>query len=337
MSIRIVLPLILMLAGCAHAQIFPRIEKDEVKKRIAGGVAQPEEEPTAPTVEDKPADVDGAAALRRYNELLNGYLKEERAQRKAMTKHTDELFAGVRDYFEGIFLLRMGFYRDAERKLKDVGVSVRNEKDISTPELLRAAEEIKAGKAYYYRMIASIMMKYTSFKTDKDAETAWSDAAKEGIKIRDELSTLVDRGKVADDDYTQEMTAWMLTARPEWLKLHKAERNLQEHPENLNTWLFVIGATGIRQEDKIEYTPNFLKQRAALIVLKEYWPESLWVKGAIADMGLGHTHLMTGQLDDVKPYFEKQAYHTAAGAATLQKQKDAVIEALRQMEALKNK
>jgi hypothetical protein len=326
-----------LLAASAHAQIFPRIEKDDVKKRIAGGAAQPEEEPTEPTPEENPADVDGAAALRRYNELLSGYLKEEKAQRKAMTKHTDELFAGVRDYYEGVFLLRMGFYKDAERKLKDVGVSVRNEKDIATPELLRAAEEIKAGKAYYYRMIAAVMLEYTGFKTEKDAEAAWKKAALEGIKVRDELSALVDRGKVSDDDYTQEMTAWLLTAHTEWLKLFKAEQNLQDHPENLNTWLFVVGATGIRQDDKIEYTPNFLKQRAALTVIKEFWPESLWVKSAVIDAGLGQNRLQVGQLDDIETFFEKQPYHSVLGAAGLQKQLDAVKDALRQVEALKNK
>ena len=44
------LALVLFTAGM-QAQIFPRIEKDEVKKRIATGGAQPEEKPEPePTV-----------------------------------------------------------------------------------------------------------------------------------------------------------------------------------------------------------------------------------------------------------------------------------------------
>lgn len=329
--------LAVFLAASAHAQIFPRIEKDDVKRRIASGAAQPDDEPTETKVEEKAADVDGAAALRRYNELLNGFLKDEKNERKAMTEHTDEFFTGVRDYYEGIFLLRMGYYKDAERKLKDVGISVRNEKDIATPELLRAVEEIKAGKAYYYRMIAVVMQKYAKFRTELEAEAAWADAAKEGMKVRHELSNLVDRGKVTDDDYTGEMTGWLLTGKVEWLKLYKAESNLQEHPENLNTWFFLVGATGIRQEDKLEYTTNFFKQRAALMVIKEFWSESAWVKGAVVDATLGYNRLQVGQFGQVLGFFEKQDYHTTLGAATLGKQREAITEGLKSIEALKNK
>ena len=326
----------LLLAMSAHAQIFPRIEKDDVKKRIAGG-AQPDDEPQ-PTPDAKPADVDGEKSLKRYNELLAGYLKDEKDQRKAMTKHTNEVFAGVRDYFEGVFLLRMGFYKDAERTLKDVGVKVGNEKDISTPELLKTADDIKAGKAFYYRMIAAIMMKYETFKTEKEAEAAWSEASKKGIEIRRELEGLVDRGKVAaDTDYIQEMTAWMLTAKREWLNLHKAEVNVQDHPENLNTWLFLVAATGIKQDDKREYTPHFLKQRAALTVIKEFWPDSAWMKGATIDAGLGQNHMSVGQLDEGDPYFEKQPYHGPVGVAYLAKQKEAILAYKKLIEALKNK
>jgi hypothetical protein len=328
--------LIALLATTAHAQVFPRIEKDDVKKRIAGGASQPEDEPR-PVVEEKPADVDGDAALKRYEELLAGYLKEEKVQRKAMTRHTDEIFAGVRDYYEGLFLLRMGFYKDAARKLEDVGVNVRNEKEISTPELLKTADDIHAGKAFYYRMIAVIMMKYEKFETEKDAEAAWSEASKEGIKIRRELELLVSRDKVAaDTDYIQEMTAWMLTARREWLNLHKAETNVADHPENLNTWLFLIGVTGIKQEDKREYTPNFLKQRAALHLIKEFWPASAWMKGGAIDAGLAQNHLSVGQLDDIDQYLEQQPYHGTVGADFLAKQKAVIAEYRKQIEALKN-
>jgi hypothetical protein len=329
--------LILLIATAANAQVFPRIEKDDVKKRIAGASDQPEEEPQPP-VDEKPADVDGAKALKRYEELLAGYIKDEKNQRKAMTKHTDELHTSVRDYCEGVFLLRMGFYKDAERKLKDVGVNVRNEKEISTPELLKVTDDIKAGKAYYYRMIAVILMKYEPFKTEKEAEAAWSEASKEGIKIRRELELLVDRDKVAaDTDCIQEMTAWMLTARREWLNLHKAELNVEDHPENLNTWLFLVSATGIKQDDKREYTPNFLKQRAALHVIKEFWPDCGWVKGGVIDAGFGQNHFTVGQLDELDRFFEKQSYHTVLGAGFLAKQKEAITQGLKQVEALKNK
>jgi len=319
----------------AQAQVFPRIEKDDVKKRVASGSAEPEDQPeTQP--DEKPADVDGAKALARYNELLSGYLKDEKGQRKAMTRHTDQLHAGVRDYFEGVFLLRMGFYKDAERKLKDVGVSVRNEKDIGTPELLKAADDIKSGRAFYFRMIATIMQRFADFKTEQAAEDAWKEASRAGIEVRQELEKLVDRGKVSsEDNCTQEMTAWLLTARREWLNLYKAEKNLLEHPENQNTWLFLIAATGTKQEDKREYTPNFLKQRAALVVIKEFWPQSAWVKGGVVDAGLGQNHMATGQLDDIEKYFDKQPYHSVPGAVFLAKQREQMQEYLRQVEALK--
>ncbi|MCB9933448.1 MAG: hypothetical protein H6841_08510 [Planctomycetes bacterium] len=334
----VVLIALATLASAAQAQVFPRIEKEDVKQRIATGAPQSEEKPE-PAVEDKPSEVDGARALRRYREILEGFEKDERGQKKAMTRHTEELHESVRDYLEGVFMLRLGMYKEADRKLKDVGHAVRREGEIKTPELLNIAEEVRSGKAYYYRMMAVILREYESFKSEADAEAAWKKAADEGGKVKRELEKLVDSGKVSGEkDVLRDMTAWLLTAKREWLNLYKAEQNIAEHPENLNSWTFLVANTGSKQNElQKEYTPNYLKQRAAIQVIQEFWPTSPYNSGGVADVTLALNHIGCGQLEGWETYLESKDYHTLAGKLVLKKARDNAKTYIDIIEALKNK
>ena len=300
------------------AQVFPRIEKTEVKQRIATGAKDIEDSDKPDTKpDDRAAPVDGDKVLKRYNEILAGYT--EREQKKLMTKHTQDLHISVRDYLEGIFLLRLGMYKDAGRKLDDVGYTIKRESEIATPELLKLTDEIKSGKAYYYRMMAVVLEHYKDFKDEKEAEAAWMSAAKDGTKVRRELERLVDTDKLTGSlDIVGDMTSWLITARREWLGLYKAERNINEHPESILTWQLLINSTGSKQNDmKQEYTPNYLKQRAALRVVKEFWPAANYVIGGWADVTLGLNHLGSGQIDDWQTYLEPKSYHTDGGKKVL--------------------
>jgi hypothetical protein len=329
-----------LFTAVAQAQVFPRIEKEDVKKRVASGGPQPEEKPEPePAVEEPAAQLDGAQVLRRYREVLGGLVKDERGQKKAMTRHTDEVHESVRDYLEGIFLLRLGMYKEAERKLKDVGISVRREGEIKTPQLINFTEEVKAGKAYYYRMMAVILQKYDEFKTEKDAENAWGKAVEEGGKVKRELEKLVDSGRVSGEtDVLRDMTAWLLTAKREWLNLHKAEKNIAEYPENLNSWTFLVGNTGSKQNElQKEYTPHYLKQRAAIQVIKEFWPRAPYVAGGVADVTLALNHIGCGQLDGWEAHLEPKDYHNLAGKLVLKKARDNAKIYIDTIEALKNK
>ena len=327
-----------LFASAAFAQVFPRIEKADVKQRIATDGKQPDD---VESTDDKPEDtavaVDGPTVLRRYREILKGYVDAD--ERKAMTKHVNEVHVSVRDYLEGIYLLRLGMFKEAERKLKDVGHTVRKENEIGTPELLNLANEIKSGKAYYYRMMAVALQHYGEFKNEKEAQDEWADAAKDAGKVRRELEKLVDSNSITgSEDVPPMMTAWLLTARREWLNLYKAEKNIEEHPENVLSWQFLVGNTGSKQNDlKQEYTPNYLKQRAALQVMKEFWPKALYVTGAWADVTLTLNHLGCGQLDNWQDFLAEQDYHGPGGKALLKKSRENVETYIKVIEALKNK
>ena len=318
----IVVLLAALFASVSYAQIFPRIEKEDVKKRIATGSAEPEAK-DEPEPEDTPedTDVDGDKALKRYNELLDSYLKDERAQKKASTKHTDELHVSIRDYFEGVFLLRMGMYKEAERKLKDVGVDVKREKEIKSPELQKQADEIKKGIAYYQRMIAVVMQHWDDFKTEEDAEAAWAKASKDGIEVRSELEKLIKNGKAAEDSkVVNYMTAWLLATKRQWVQTWKYEQNIKKHPESQFSWQFFIAATGSRQNNmKEDYTPHYLKQRAALQVMREFFPHTNYVRGGNCDVTMAVNHLSVGQLDEVDDDLLPRDYHSIAGRAELLK------------------
>ncbi|MCB9894342.1 MAG: hypothetical protein H6839_07830 [Planctomycetes bacterium] len=336
---RLCLILLLCLAtGATSAQVFPRIEKADVKKRIATGGEQPDDvDPKDDDPKDTAVAVDGPTVLRRYRELLKGYNDSD--EKKAMTKHVNELHVSVRDYLEGVFLLRLGYYKEAERKLKDVGHTVRKENELSTPELLNLANDIKSGMAYYYRMMAVALQHFDDFKNEKEAQDAWADAAKEAGKVRRELDKLVSSNSITgSEDVPPKMTAWLLTTKREWLNLFKAEQNIEASPENVLSWQFLVSNTGSKQNDmKQEYTPNYLKQRAALTVIKEFWPKALYVTGGWADVTLAINHLGSGQLDNWRDYLEEKDYHGPGGRTTLKKARDGTEEYVKVIEALKNK
>lgn len=65
------------------------------------------------------------------------------------------------------------------------------------------------------------------------------------------------------------------------------------------------------------FTTNYLVQRAALTVLKEFWPEDGHVSGGFADLELGRNHLHLLQLNAWEPFYEAKPYHTEGGGRTL--------------------
>ncbi|MBZ0136972.1 MAG: hypothetical protein K8I27_11420 [Planctomycetes bacterium] len=328
--------LVLLLSAAAlQGQIFPHIEKEDVKRRITTGKQDPEVEPEPA----KPEALDGDKVLRRYNEILDGYIKEERAQKKAMTKHVNDLHVSAQAYLEGVFLLRLGFYEDADKQLDKVGTSVKRESEIKTDQLKQVSDDIKSGKAYYFRMKAAVLRGYTSFEDDDAAVAGWRDAAIEGKKVRDELEKLKDAGRLSgEQDVLKLMTTWMLSARIEWMSLYRLEKKTRDEPANINAWLQLITATGSKQ-NKLgdEYTPHYLKQRAAIEVVKEFWGTSDYVRGGAADVTLALNAIGCGQLDDWETHLERKDYHSTAGVIVLEGGRKMAGDYKRAIDGLMNK
>lgn len=330
---RPILAAIACLALCAPlcAQVFPRIEKDSVQKRIAGAPVEKENE--NPTPETPTDAVDAEAVLKRYNELLSAMVAGKKDQIKSSTRWTDQAHESVRKYLEARALLKMGFYDDAARAFDAVGHTVKKEGEIKTQELRNLATEIKTGKAYYFRMIAVMMQEYRNFKNDEEFNAAWEKGLKEADKVRKELQTAVDRKRVDEVGgplIIREMTGWQVSGKNYWRALWIAEKNLAEKADNMNSWVALVNATGPRDLKGAEdQTPHFLKRRAAALVLRQFWPNAPYVKGGFADVTAASTHLGVYQCDEHAQYLVAQDYHNLAGRALLgevRKQCDAVVE-----------
>src|SRR5690606_29744360 len=153
----LVVGLALWLCGPMHGQIFPRIEKDEIKSRLQSGESGAVKEPPTETRNDPPAAaVDGKKVLERYDALLELYKRENRQLRGEITDTVAATHPAVRDFLEGRALLRAGEYRDAERKLRGVGLG--GDDPESPPDALKQLlAQIRGGEAYYLRMIAAAM------------------------------------------------------------------------------------------------------------------------------------------------------------------------------------
>ncbi|MBK9974347.1 MAG: hypothetical protein IPP14_06205 [Planctomycetes bacterium] len=321
------------------AQVFPRIEREVVQKRVAGAPA--EKEPDAPTGDTPPEpEVDGQAVLKRYNELLGGYVSGKKDQLRASTRWTDQSHESVRKYLEGTAQLRLGFYEDAAKTFDSLGYTVKKEGEIKTQELRNLVADIKSGKAYYFRMIASVMQDYRNFKDESDLENAWNKAKKEGDKIQKELQTAIDRKKVDEVGgplVYRAMTTWLVTGKNYWIALWRAEVNSTDKPHNMNSWIAIINATGSRDGGNgEEQAPNCLKRRAAALVLKEFWPTSPYVRGGWADIAAATSHISAFQCDDFSPYLEAREYHTLVARGLLKEARNQADKLIDIIGKLKN-
>lgn len=323
-----------LCATPVFAQVFPRIEKDGVQKRIAG--VPTEKEPENGGNDPTPDAVEGEAVLKRYNELLAGFVAGKKDQLKASTRWTDQAHESVRKYLEARAQLRLGFYEDAAKTYDSVGFAVKKEGEIKTQELRNLVKEIKDGKAFYFRMIAVVMQEYTNFKDEAELEAAWLRAMKEADKVRKELQTAVDRRKVDEVGgplVIREMTGWQVAGKNYWRTLWTAERNVIEKPDNMNSWVALVNASGPRDMKGAEdQTPHFLKRRAAAMVIRQFWQTAPYVKGAFADISLASSHLGVYQCDDYGQYLQPQEYHSLAGkglVGEVRKQADAILDIIK--------
>lgn len=329
--------LLVLLLACPpmFAQIFPRIEKEDVQRRIQSGKPEPEREspdtePAAPPVQA----VDGTKAYKRFSDLLESYRKDEKAIREASTRHTSKVHPSVRDYLDGIVLLRLGYYGDAAKKLKAVGSSVRNE-DKAPEQCHNIIREIKAGRAWFFRMVAVVMDHWKDFETEEQMLSAWEKAYKEAEKLVSDARREVDRKKIDNEQLPLQMNGWLNNGRIYWKNLYAAQQNVKSLPANANTWKALIAATGGREGSRDEYTPMYLVQRAALEVAREFFQHDDLVSGGTADAGLGWNHVGTAQLDDWKGYFEPKPYHKPGGKIALGAARLLAEGVVKQMEGLK--
>ncbi|MCF6228597.1 MAG: hypothetical protein L3J82_08080, partial [Planctomycetes bacterium] len=159
-----ILTLLAITAMCATltAQSFPHLEKKKVKSAV-GAAASSKGADTGPEV-IKPDDVDGVEVLAKYEELLAAYLKDKKGQEAMFEVNTKGVVDALRDYLEGQALLRLGFYKDAKKKFDDVGHTVKDYDELKNSTQRIVADEILNGRAYYFKIVATVMEHYEYFE-----------------------------------------------------------------------------------------------------------------------------------------------------------------------------
>jgi hypothetical protein len=303
----------LLFCSSVNAQIFPRIEKEEVRKRIQSG------KDNAPQPADKdesappPAEVDGTRVLARFRELQDSYKRDEKAFKDSIEKQTADMHVAVRDYMEGLLLLRLGQYREADIKLARVSLTPRKE-DATSDGQRTIIEDIKSGRAYHFRMIAVAMQYWGDFKDEEALNAAWAKARRNCDKVVAEVQKI--RTTAAEERATR-MNAWLVNAPVMWRTAWTALQNVEKHPDNPKTWKKLATATGVPEEASEDFTPMYFVQRAALEVLIQFWPKDDYVTGGFADVTLGFNYIALMQTGGWEARFDPQPYHTDGGKNTL--------------------
>lgn len=307
------LMLLALLSPCLAAQIFPHIEKPDVQRRAG---VQPSEAPKPPAAAPVEETIpDSEAAHERFSELLEKFSRDNAVFRDIQAKQLSRIHPSIRDYITGIILLRLGQYNDAERRLRAVGHSVTREGETQPEAVQQEITRIRRGDAYLYRIAAATMRHWT---TEDDAvERALQRAQRDAEGIIRELRNHAQAGRILDGDAILNAANNWLEAMPErWAARRTAEVEARHNLGEALAWRELAAATsGERPSDT--FTPNYLMQRAALMVLKEFWPDDPQVTGGFADLELGRNHQLALQLDEWEAFFEPQPYHSEGGERTL--------------------
>lgn len=334
------LPVLLcaLLACPLAAQVFHKIEFKDVKARVDGKpVADtPRPSPAPPVTPDKSPKVDGQAALRFYNDKLKELRGSERDQRAEITKHTDKVHPAARGYLEGFCLARLGFYKEAEKVLKRVEAFKGDEATLPM-SVRNVVKDIGKGKAYHWRMVCAVMLRWDSFRTDEDATAAWEKAAADATELVTELRKRGEKGEYEDGNTTAaEMNAWLVAARTQWTTLAKAERAVQANPESIATWGALVQLTGSRDNKlREDYSPDYLKQRAGLLTLIEFFKHETPVKDGTVSVALATNHVGVAQLDLWEAQLVMQQWHDEGARQTLNRGKVALQISVTLIETLK--
>jgi hypothetical protein len=319
--------MILLTALCsvaAHAQIFPHLEIGEIQRRIQQGDTTPDPgtQPDKPDVPDKPETpvVDRTKAYDRYQQLVRQYKAEERAIRTESVSYAESLHESVRGYLEGLFLLRMGFYSEAETRLMRVGHRVTSDRDITSEGGRAIIAEIKAGKAYFHAAIAASMSSWADFDSADDLNTAW-DRAWEQVTRRPlrSFENARNRNQLEDfEDVNRLFASLRINGRSHWRARWNAEREVRQTPISAAAWQQLASSLGpgegLGREDM---TPNYLLQRAALTVLTELFQDAEFVVGGRADIARGFNYLGIGQIKDYTRHFAPKPYHAGDAGTRL--------------------
>jgi hypothetical protein len=328
-----------IFSGAAAAQIFPDLEITEIQRRMQSPAETPPDPGPAPAdPRPQPDPSEQVNAYERFQEVLAEYQSNLDAIRRESSEYTRDIHVSVRAYVEGMYLLRMGRYTEAERVLSRVGHSVSREREVTDEAGLALIAEIKAGKAYYYGAIALTMTFWDNFRTESDLQRAWSNALARAQ--RSHLSTFetqAGRGNLADYDEVERLiVSFRLNGESNWRTRWQAEQRVREHHQNAESWQSLVQATGSGDSlTRQVTTPDHIRQRAALRVLVELFQESAYVASGLADIALGYNHIAIGQIKDYRAHFQPKPYHRPAAADRLAQAASAADRLVTAIEGLK--
>ncbi|MDC1143080.1 hypothetical protein OAU50_08310 [Planctomycetota bacterium] len=321
-----ILSMLAVTACCTAvaAQSFPHLEITKVRRAVGAAESATSKTPN-PGVKTpeviKPEDVDGAKVKVLYDELLTAYMKDKKDQVSLYEVETKDIVDPFRDYLESLNLLRLGFYKDAAKGFEDVGYEVKNYDDLNGQIQTNMADEIMGGKAYYYQVVAVVMEEYETFESIDELESGWKKADREAGKIIKDLKKVIKRKKIdatIGDRLVIDIQNWLLEEKSSWRVMWSAEMACQKYPENFSSWQSLVNCTGSKRSARLkESTPAYLKQRAAIEVIKKFWVTNAWVMDGSADQTLALNFAGCLQIEDADAALEEQPYHTRDGKKKL--------------------
>lgn len=323
--------LVLLLAFCVAApicaQVFPKTDKDKVSEEIERARKsgeQPDKPDTPPKdpPKDPPKAIDGAAVLARFNTLRDGLRKQESSESRESAKVLDLYQDSVAGYLSAQASLKAGFYKEASRAFKKLSAPSDDELKAYKGEVRERAVELQAGRHYYYRMIADVLSHYSYSDNDGDFERAWTRAEKQGQAVVKDLQQAILRKQIDETMggiTLRRLENWLKEERQYWGNLREAEGAITSNPGDIANWTRYVSLVSARERE--DTTQDLTSARAALTVIKEFWPQDSLVRRGNIDAGLAWVYTALYQFERANAVLEGVGSLSEEGTRFIEDQK----------------
>lgn len=262
-----------------------------------------------PVVVETPVDPPkktAAGAYKRFVEIRSRFSKS--GEKTEIDRVLRGVPAVIAIYLKGKAWISLGYYKDASNELKRIVWPI-PDGYILNPVQERVVDEINTGRHWRLRMIAEAWAPFSDFDNRDQLDREWENKGKRNAQaVINDFEKAINAKPAGMNEAVartqlRAMQNWLETGKDNWLRLWLARRTCQEKEEDINNWLTLINIAGPynqRGPQRLlsnELCPSILDARAALLVLREFFPDDGRVKGGMSEVAVARTHIAVLQVD----------------------------------------
>ncbi|MCC6572920.1 MAG: hypothetical protein IT462_03930 [Planctomycetes bacterium] len=298
--LRALLICLLIAAPALSAQVFPKVDADEIKRALENAKIPPDTpvvETPEPTVDPKTPT---SNAYKKYLDFRKALLGKKSVEKGDVNKSVDQMPAAIEVYLRAKAYLALGFYKDAGAEASRIKMPINDPMTSFNPVQEAVITEINNGGPWRLRVVAEVWEGYGDYETEDLLQSNWEKAKKEAQKIIVKFEEFVSMGGMGEQAgalVKRGMQNWLDNSYTHWKALWNAHRACKERGDEIAVWDTLIALTGPDRNYQNDDSPNYINARAAMMAVKECFSDLRRVKDGGMDLAIIRTHVAALQVD----------------------------------------